>query len=77
MSQLPADRTVQVEGFDADILVEGWSMEVTPRCIAIMFPPSYWRRIQEDGRVDEQIKNLCVAIDNSIRHVLDKAKEQQ
>lgn len=47
-------------------------MEVTPRAITVLFPPSYWDRMARDH--EHEIRNLCEAVGNSLRRVLQHEK---
>jgi hypothetical protein len=72
VSALPAERIVSADPDTADNLVIGWTMEITPRALVVMFPTRFWKR--KAGQEDAEIERLCGEIRRYLGIVI---KEQQ
>lgn len=73
---IPAERIQSVRDGDApDTLVPGWIMDVTPRAISVMFPPSYWERLPAHYSIEAEITALCGTLQKALSRVLTE-KEQ-
>ena len=64
-----SDRVIHM-GQAADRPVPGWTMELSLRSIAVIFPPTFWKRQREAGRAEQEADDLAATIGRHLKEQL-------
>ena len=71
---IPAERIVQFDSRTPDSIRPGWTLEVSPRAVTALFPPSYWTR--QNRIAEDEITGFCEAVARCLREVVANAQKE-